>query len=387
MDKPKSVLAFWRRLSPAWKLAIWVVVTTRIGTALVNIYSVRLAPPPVVGPSSLVLPVHNLWDEYLSTWQRWDARWYQVISEHGYHANDGTVHFQPLYPLLCKIVSIAVGGQIVLAQLIVSTLALLVAAALMYRLARLDVGPIAASLSVLLLACFPTGFFFLAPYTEGLFLMLVIASFWFARQDRPWLAGLMGAGAALTRIFGIILVLPLAFEYFRQREGEERHFNIGLIGSTLPAVALIGLSIYDRNIVGERASAFQLSARWGQHFEAPWKLLPASIQHIRNTGDPIEVLNVVCLIGFTVLGLFALRKLPLVYGLYVFPYLGLLYSDHLFVSPLASVCRYSLALFPCFIMLATWLARRPWLAAGCLAASGLLQAALLEEWVHWGFIA
>jgi hypothetical protein len=56
-------------------------------------------------------------------------------------------------------------------------------------------------------------------------------------------------------------------------------------------------------------------------------------------------------------------------------------------SPLMSFSRFTLVLFPCFILIATWLARRPWLAARWLVASLLLQVMLLAYYVHFRFVA
>ena len=55
--------------------------------------------------------------------------------------------------------------------------------------------------------------------------------------------------------------------------------------------------------------------------------------------------------------------------------------------PPAGALRYTLVLFPCFVVLGLWLARRPWLAAGWLVVSGLLEALLLVYFVHWGVVA
>ena len=99
------------------------------------------------------------------------------------------------------------------------------------------------------------------------------------------------------------------------------------------------------------------------------------------------MLNVICLLGFTALALYGLRRLPLTYWLYVFPYLALLYSEHVLISPLESVNRYTLPLFPCFIALASRLVRYPWLAATSLAVSGAVQLFLFDYWIHFGFVA
>jgi len=44
-------------------------------------------------------------------------------------------------------------------------------------------------------------------------------------------------------------------------------------------------------------------------------------------------------------------------------------------------------LFPCFIVLAMWLVRRPWLAAGALVTSLLLEMTFFQYWIHFGFVA
>ena len=120
----------------------------------------------------------------------------------------------------------------------------------------------------------------------------------------------------------------------------------------------------------------------------PWQSLSASWAHIANRGDVIELLNLVWLLGISLLALVALRRLPLAYSLYVWPCLALLYfRQNIPVSPLAGALRYTLVLFPCFIVLGLWLARRPWLAAGWLVVSGLLEALLLVYFVHWGVVA
>jgi len=46
-----------------------------------------------------------------------------------------------------------------------------------------------------------------------------------------------------------------------------------------------------------------------------------------------------------------------------------------------------LVLFPCFIVLAMCLVRRPWLAAGALVTSLLLQVTFFQYWIHFGFVA
>ena len=69
------------------------------------------------------------------------------------------------------------------------------------------------------LASLPVSFFFSALYTEGLFLMLVLAAFAVARSDWKyrWLcAGLIGMLATLDKFAGLLLFPTLAVEYMAQ---------------------------------------------------------------------------------------------------------------------------------------------------------------------------
>lgn len=392
-DQEAEQLAAWHlpslRLDPGWQLAIYLLVTMRIGLELFGFLSTRLLNTNVIGGEHINLLITNgqPWSQLLSLWQRWDALWYQYIAENGYHAGDGSVHFQPLYSLLSAAVSLVLGGAIVLAELVVASAAFVLAAWLLYQLARMDVSDRTAQLTVVLLVLFPTGFFLFAPYTESLFLLTTVATFWFARRNQPWLAGLAGMCAVLTRMFGVFLVLPLAFEYLRQRHDRREPIGPALFACTLPAAALILLNLYDQLIVKETESPFQLAKHWGQNIVGPFDPLPAAFQHVAQTGDAIEVINIVFLLGITALALYGLRRLTLTYWLYVFPYLLLLFSEHGLLSPLESANRYVLPLFPCFIVLASKLVRYPWLAATFIGVSLMVQLFLFDYWVHFGFVA
>ena len=58
----------------------------------------------------------------------------------------------------------------------------------------------------------PGSFFFAAPMSESLFLLLTAAALYLARTHRPVLGGLCGAYAAFTRSLGLLLIVPLLWE-------------------------------------------------------------------------------------------------------------------------------------------------------------------------------
>lgn len=354
----------------------------RLGLELVGLASANLTPlgPPngdwnaLVGASGEPLA--------LSIWQRWDALWYQRIAEDWYRADDGTVHFEPLYPLLVRATSVIVRPT-VLAQLVVTSAAFVVAAWLFVELARLDVGSEAACLALLLVVAFPAGFFLFAPYTESLYLALSLGAFRLARADRPWLAGACGFVAGCTRTVGAFLVAPLAYSYLERRDKP----GAALLAALGPGLGLALSTAYLRLSTGEHRSMVAVAEPWGDRLSPPWQALAASWEFIWGLGgDPPELVNFVGLLGAIVLAVLVTRRLPLAYALYVWPYLALVASRQSAAAPLESVARYLVVLFPLFVALSGLLVRKPVLAMATLAISLMLQVVLFERWVHFGFV-
>ena len=81
-----------------------------------------------------------------------------------------------------------------------------------------------------------------------------------------------------------------------------------------------------------------------------------------------------------------MRRLPRTYAAYTVPYLALLYVHTALFSPLESVGRYTVVLFPCVIAAATALSKRPRLLASWLSLSLGLETVLFVAWTHWRFV-
>jgi hypothetical protein len=191
------------------RVALAIVAVVALGTLphVVSVTSVPGWPAPHFEPGP-----HN----FVTAWERADALWYLRIADGGYAPGDGSSAFFPLYPLAVRAVSWALGGHPLAAGLLVSNVALLGALIALYRLTEREFSASVARATVLLVALFPASFFFVAPYSEALFLLLVVASFSAARRRRwPW-AGVFGALAALTRSVGVVLAPALMAEAVHQ---------------------------------------------------------------------------------------------------------------------------------------------------------------------------
>ncbi len=155
--------------------------------------------------------------DYCEKWNLWDAPHYLDIAQYGYshHLEDGKhlfLVFFPLYPLVVRIFAIALRSYTVSA-LAVSFLSYSAGCALMYKLVRIDYSRAVARRSVIFLSVSPFAFFFGGVMTEGLFFLVVTATFLAIRRHN-WLgAGVLGALAALTRSVGVLMIVAAAVEW------------------------------------------------------------------------------------------------------------------------------------------------------------------------------
>ena len=173
-----------------------------------------LPPVPALGYYMPELP--GLAHYLLQPWHNWDGHWFSLIAQQGYFERP-TAAFFPLYPLLLAGVSWFLDGQIELAGVLISNIALLGALALLYQLVQLDFPRAVARRALLHLAIFPTAYYLGAVYSESLFLLVSVGALYAARRDTWWLAGVLGFLAALTRSQGILLLIPLAILFVRQQ--------------------------------------------------------------------------------------------------------------------------------------------------------------------------
>lgn len=155
---------------------------------------------------------------------------YTWLAEDGYrYLQDQQLQigFFPFYPLLVRLAAILF-RDIDLASVIVSNLALLASGFLLHALIRLDYKDQRIGRAAILFLMFnPFSLFFSSAYPEATFLVLGLAAFLAARQQRWLLACLLGFCVAAVRNVGFLITIPLLVEYFQQEwnaEGKGQNF-------------------------------------------------------------------------------------------------------------------------------------------------------------------
>ncbi len=133
--------------------------------------------------------------------------------------------FFPFYPLLIRLVSIPLTvfglntiATATLAGVLVSALGTLAAMLALYDLAHDSLGEDGGLRAAFYLVVFPTAFFLVQVYTEGLFVGLAFTCLAMLKRGNWWAAALLGAAATLTRAVGVTLVIPMAITWIRTRE-------------------------------------------------------------------------------------------------------------------------------------------------------------------------
>jgi len=355
----KRVVAFLPRED--WIVIGWVVA---IKTLLV-----------VIGVKSYPM----LWDKYAPTpnrwfalWDQWDFGYYQKIAEFGYEAKDGSLAFYPLFPWLLRLVAY-ISGSYLAAGLIVSGIASVAAAVLLRRLVQLDYDSGVALRSVWFFLIFPTGYFLHVGYSESLFLALAFGFVLAARVDRWRLAGLLGAFCWLTRATGAVLVPTLGVEaaqnYFTNRRWNPRWLWIALVTSGFAVYLLLNW------LVTGDASAFLRTRKvsFEQTFALLWAGIWKMVRAHYRTPNEAEMVGVQEL-AFLALGfictIISWIKLRPIYAAWMTGNLILFASVNYF----RSIPRYTLTMFPIFILFGLLSQNRFW--AGVLTVWSLLFFAL-----------
>ena len=138
-----------------------------------------------------------------------DGVHYLRIAEDGY-AYQFTQVFFPLYPILIKAGSFATFGNLLISALIISNAAFLVGLLIFYKLVKSTYNDKIATWSTIFVLAFPTSFYFGAVYTEGIFFLMVVASFYLLEKNKTLLASIIGSFASATRLVGLFLAPALS---------------------------------------------------------------------------------------------------------------------------------------------------------------------------------
>jgi hypothetical protein len=383
------------RIRRALLFCLGVFLVLRVGLSLVALAGVALVPTldPVGVPG---WPAHEVtpgWHNLVTAWERYDALWFLRIADAGYVDGDGSAAFFPLYPLLIRGLSPLLGGHPLAAAYVLSHLAAYGSMVMLYLLTASELrDEAAARRTVVYLAVFPTSFFLLAPYSEAVFLLLVLVCLWAARRRRWAIAGIAGALAAATRNLGVLLLLPLMVEavhqYRERREGAR--LVTALLWSAVPVAGIGAYLLFWQGFSGDALAPLHQQANWQRTFSFPLATLVAGNEEaFRFVGEYpagyhlMDWLVVVpALVGA---GWVAVRARP-IYGVYTWVSLLAPLSFVFAPRPFMSLPRFLLPVFPILWAGAAWAGRRRGVHEAMLALSAAALGVLTVLFVTWYYV-
>ncbi len=332
----------------------------------------------------------------LDMWYRWDAGFYATIAIEGYDwVNEGQptgdMAFFPLYPMLIHAVSgltptgCALSPYLstcaTLGGLLVSNVALFAATVVLFDLVRRRFDRATAWRAALLLLVSPISIFLSGVYTEALFLLLTLLTFWLIARRWFLVAILVATLACLTRSVGVALYPALIYIAWQSPPNQR------ILRLLLAQIPLLIFAVY---IFGAGLSVGDPFAYFGA-YEQVWG---------RTAGNPVQAFTVyfsgvdVALFGWhpawldLILTLVFLALAALVWrkdrawGLFaLFALLIPIASGTLSAMP-----RYGAVIFPLYIVLALY-ARQIWSALVIYGTSIGLMLLTISRFVTWKWIA
>jgi len=320
-------------------------------------------------------------------WDQWDARHYVYLATHGYAATGDArnlIAFFPLYPALISAMA-AVGLPARTAALLISNIAGIVAAILLYELARADAPPKTAWRAAAFFTVFPTAYFLLVGYTEALFCALAFGAVLAARRRRWLPAGMLGGLAAAARLTGLALLPFLLIELFSARR------VLGRASQAIvpPLLVLMGFATYlltNLLILGDPLAFIAVQREhWSHALSAPWAGFANAIRGIswrvpweKLTVGGGEIAGGIAAYATTTLSWLRLRPADAAYATVVTAMVT-------FLPFWLSIPRYLLSMYPLFLLAGRIASRWLYLSIVALSFVALVVLALAFGRGYWAF--
>lgn len=292
-----------------------------------------------------------------------DGLHYVYIATRGYGYAEHA--FFPLYPnLIKKITEFTLSPY--LSGVIISLCSFTLGLWFFSRLLALDYTNKIVFWTIVSLLVFPTSFYFGSVYTEGLFFLLIMMSFYFARKGNWLIAGIAGGLAAYTRFVGIFMFPALVIEFFSQPNLTMKSTKslINLFYILIVPAGLLTYMAYLQSTTGDPLAFLHALPSFGSYrsdsitmlYQVFWRYAKMiwSVQKGTLLYSSVVYEGSIGLLFF-ILTIYSFFKIRLSYAVFM----AFAYIAPTLTGSFVSLPRYVLVCFPGFILLGKIISRYP----------------------------
>lgn len=275
----------------------------------------------------------------------WDGGHYLGIAREGFSEKFQYAFF-PLYPLLIRLLN-SILQNYLLSAILISIISAFFGLQILYRMIAEDFNRKLAENASLAILFFPTSFFFLTAYSEGLFFFLSIAAFYLFKKNKLFWAAVFLCLVSATRLVGLAAVAAIWIDIFT-RQGLNRKNWIILLAPSGFILYCVFLNLQ----TGDPFYFLTAENHWQRSLSVPGVGFWETIKKITGTGVLTVDFKVILDLLFAIFGIgFAIRAFRFL-PLYLSFYSLLSVLIPLFTPTLSSMPRFLLPVFPIFILLA-----------------------------------
>jgi hypothetical protein len=321
---------------------------------------------------------------------QFDCSWFVSIALDGYqlypdylttgHAANWA--FLPFYPMLGRALTAIPGVDILLAFYIITNVSFFIALLLWLRFLKFFKFTEANKSFGLFFLCFlPYSTYYVAPYTESLFLALSLAAFINAYQGRMILAAIFAMGMTATKNIGVMFVFPLLIMAWQQY-GLRELFNLKSLRTQrlILAIMLIPLPMFVFqdflwHVTGDALAFKNIQLAWGRELGNPFGYMMEGFEE----GGYKTYFSTVFIVSLLLIIYLFVKKRPAE-------------ATYLLIGTIIPVStsvnafpRYLFGMVPCLLAIVYLTDRHPWLRNFVLATSSILCVYFAVAWGHGKF--
>lgn len=357
-------------------MIIKIFIYWRVGLLLLTYFGTLIYPKVLnIGPQAEGLEKNV---SYLGSLVQWDGGHYLNIAKFGYQISEETAFF-PLYPLFIKFLSLLYKNEFFWG-LVISNVSLLIFLYLFFKVVKKRYSKNIAFNSLVSFIFFPTAFFTTVYYSESLFLLMVIAAFYFMENKKLYLAALFVNLASFTRLVGAGLIVSVFYKYFQSIDFQVKKINVKIVYPLLSTFGILGYCLYLLSKTGDPLNFLNVQTIWGRSVSDPISTLLSYIWtflsgDVRPFTDYLDLSLTAAFLAILVTGV---KKIPSSW--WIFSILVILIPAS--SGTLTSMPRYLIASIGTFVVIGKFLEEKPYLRIPFWTLSILLQIILYIRFLN-----